>query len=69
MYRRQTNGKVIVIIWVDDLIIAARGEKVVSDMKNMLAEKLRMKDLGKLRHFLGADFSLMDVNLCHRKST
>ena len=48
--------KVHIIIWVDDLIIAASDDDVLRCVKEMLKSKFRMKDLGKLTHFLGIDF-------------
>lgn len=49
------------IIWVDDLIIAAGNEKVMKDVKEMLSVRFKMKDMGRLKHYLGIDFTLMDV--------
>lgn len=50
MYTRETeHNKVIMIIWVDDLIIA-----------DMLTARFKMMDLGKLGHFLGIDFNQSD---------
>lgn len=40
--------KVFIIIWVDDLIIAASDMNVLNGVKEMLMSKFRMKDLGKL---------------------
>ena len=58
VYTRETQeGKVILLIWVDDLIIAASNEGVLNSVKNMLSERFKMKDLGKLNHFLGIDFN------------
>ena len=54
--REKHNEKVILIIWVDDLIIAANNESVLGNVKGMLTERFKMKDMGKLRHFLGIDF-------------
>lgn len=50
----------IIITWVDDLIIAASNHERLKEVKEMLAEKFKMKDLGKLKHFLGIDFNLSD---------
>lgn len=50
------NEKVTLIIWVDDLIIAANTEEIVKSVKMMLSERFKMKDLGKLKKFLGIDF-------------
>lgn len=53
-------GKVIVVIWVDDLIIAASNNESLEKVKNMLSTRFKMKDLGSLKHFLGMDFSQSD---------
>lgn len=57
VYSKVTEkDKVYMIIWVDDLIIAASDANVLRCVKEMLKSKFRMKDLGKLTHFLGIDF-------------
>jgi len=61
VYTRETNEKVILIIWVDDLIIAASDENALKVVKEMLTAKFKMKDLGKLKHFLGIDFDQSDT--------
>lgn len=58
--KESKEGKLIIITWVDDLIIAASNEERLKEVKEMLAEKFKMKDLGKLKHFLGIDFSQTD---------
>lgn len=61
VYSKESNNeKVIILIWVDDLIIAATNERILSEVKEMLAKKFKMKDLGKLKHFLGIDFDQSD---------
>lgn len=50
----------ILIIWVDDLIIAANTEEIVKSVKMMLTERFKIKDLGKLKKFLGIDFKQSD---------
>ena len=42
---------VYLLIWVDDIIIAACGNKIMKETKWMLQEKFRMKDLGKPSYF------------------
>ena len=54
------EGKVIIIVWVDDLIIAASDEGKLKKVKGMLAEQFKMKDLGQLKHCLGIDFDFSD---------
>ena len=46
----------IIVIWVDDLVIAASDDNVMMNAKDMLTAKFKMKDLGKLNHFLNIDF-------------
>ena len=61
VYTRETkHDKVIMVIWVDDLIIAASDENALKSVKEMLASRFQMKDLGKLKHFLGIDFVQSD---------
>lgn len=50
----------IIIVWVNDLIIAASDEEKLKKVKRMLAEQFKMKDLGQLKHFLGIDFDFSD---------
>lgn len=58
--KESKGGKVIIITWVDDLIIAASNQERLKEVKEMLAEKFKMKDLGKLKHFLGIEFNQSD---------
>lgn len=61
VYTRETKyDKVIMFIWVDDLIIAASDNHALKVVKNILSARFKMKDLGKLRHFLGIDFDQSD---------
>ena len=46
----------IIVVWVDDLIIATSDESLLNDTKQMLKDKFNMKDLGRLSYFLGIDF-------------
>ena len=54
--KESENEKVILLVWVDDLIIAGSNNTLLSDVKDMLKRRFKMKDLGPLKHFLGIDF-------------
>ena len=57
VYVRQVDKDiVIIVVWVDDLIIAASDESLLNDTKQMLKDKFNMKDSGRLSYFLGIDF-------------
>lgn len=50
------NETVLVIIWVDDLIIAASNFELLNAFKETMRSKFNMKDLGKISYFLGIQF-------------
>jgi len=61
MYTKQFGSKMVVIpVWADDIIIAASAMVLMSEAKQMLQERFRMKDLGRLSYFLGVDFEQGD---------
>lgn len=61
LYTKQVGGKMIILlIWVDDILIAASNDMLLNQVKDMLKTKFAMKDLGPLSHFLGIDFEQGD---------
>lgn len=57
VYKKQIkNDMIIVIIWVDDLIMAASDTHLLNQFKEVMQKKFRMKDLGKISYFLGIHF-------------
>ena len=55
VYMKQ-NERLLIVSWVDDLIIAADKVISLSNVKKMLMSEFKMKNLGKLNHFIGIDF-------------
>lgn len=55
--RFSEKSKVIIITWVDDMIIAASDDQVLCEMKDSLCKRFKMKDIGKLKWFLGMKFN------------
>ena len=49
---------VIIVIWVDDLLIAASTEKAMTETKDKLIGRFQMKDLGVPTYFLGMNFDV-----------
>jgi len=54
------DNMIVIVVWVDDLIVGASNDLLLCETKDMLKEKFKMKDLGKLSHFLGVDFEQGD---------
>ena len=52
------DGKDIVIlfIWVDDIVIACSNVSMLDEVKAMLSQKFKMKDVVLISGFLGIDF-------------
>ena len=56
MYTRINNDKsdmLIIVMYVDDLLIAGSSVSNIEKLKRELSEKFRMSDCGPLKHFLG----------------
>ena len=50
----------VILVWVDDLLIAASNDELLNNVKQMLKNQFKMKDLGKLSYFLGMEFEQND---------
>ena len=57
LYYQMNNEKVIfVVVWVDDIIVAANSEKYLNETKELLKQSFKMKDLGQISWFLSIQF-------------
>lgn len=54
---------VVVLVYVDDLIITGDVEEEISQLKANLSVRFKMKDLGKLSHFLGLELTYVGDSL------
>jgi hypothetical protein len=56
MFIREKNGKsCIILVYVDDLLMTGDDEDSIREMKKHLDEAFTIKDLGKMRDFLGIE--------------
>ena len=50
------NETTILLVWVDDIIVAASSSLLLNEIKQHLSSKSNMKDLRPLSYFLGIQF-------------
>ena len=62
--RENENGIVIVCIYVDDLIVGGDKEGEIEHGKALMKQEFHMKDLGKLRYFLGIEIIHTKEGIC-----
>ncbi|MCP4490581.1 MAG: DDE-type integrase/transposase/recombinase, partial [Gammaproteobacteria bacterium] len=54
IYVKKCEGSLIILaVYVDDIILMAKSELVLEQLKKELAEKFKMRDMGALHYFLG----------------
>ena len=56
MYVQNANQISIILLWVDDILIASKTEADLMKIKTILNSWFKMTDLGKLSWFLGIHF-------------
>ena len=54
---------IIILIWVDDIIVAAKTLGLIIKIKDILKSKFKMKDLGNITNFLGIQFNQLQGNI------
>ena len=54
-YNHTTYSHILLLIYVDDLILAGSDSLVIQESKQFLSSRLHIKDLGILRYFLGLE--------------
>jgi hypothetical protein len=58
LFTGEVDGdRVWIIVWVDDILIAAAGEQRVAKVKEHLSSKFDVRDLGPADYFLGMELS------------
>nr|XP_017187364.2 uncharacterized protein LOC108173209 [Malus domestica] len=55
--RSSTSGKLVVLIYVDDLIVTGDNMSEISALKQYLNHKFAIKDLGILKYFIGIEIA------------
>ncbi|KAG8494583.1 hypothetical protein CXB51_012012 [Gossypium anomalum] len=56
LFTKRQGGKVVLLlIYVDDLVITGNDEFLIKELKGILNQNFKMKDLGELKYFLGLE--------------
>lgn len=61
--RNVSNETVVVLVYVDDLIIAGNSNHAISQLKDTLQSRFPIKDLGHLNYFLGIEMAVSSKGL------
>lgn len=54
-YQHTLVGKILLIVYVDDIVITRDDRKGILELKMFLQTRFQTKDLGQLRYFLGIE--------------
>jgi hypothetical protein len=57
------DGKIILVVYVDDLFITGRAESKITWLKKKLKDEFDMTDLGYVKHYLGREFHRLPHSL------
>jgi len=58
IYCRNTTNKLIICLYVDDMIVTGNNEEEMKDFKKSMMKKFEMSYLGNLTYFLGIEFEM-----------
>ena len=58
-----------ILVYVDDIIVASNDMRSIDHLKAALNDKFKIKDLGRLKYFLGIEVmrSERGIHICQRK--
>ena len=67
--KRQCSIFLALLVYVDDIIIASNNDAAVSELKQALSKRFKMRDLGPLKYFLGLEVArtTAGISVCQRK--
>jgi len=60
---------IALLVYVDDIILIGDDMHEINNVKNLLNTTFKIKDLGKLKYFLGLEITRTHdgIHLCHKK--
>ena len=68
MFTRIQRGSIIILlVYVDDILIASNDVDAINVFRQFLDNKFKLKDLGTLKHFLGLEVAKTTKGLSLRQ--
>ena len=64
IYVKEDKDLIMIALYVDDLIIASKSEKLMKETKQNLCDRFEMKDLGRLHYCLGIEILWRNDGTC-----
>jgi Reverse transcriptase (RNA-dependent DNA polymerase) len=55
--KHEGNDTTVVLVYIDDIIIIENNSMKISEIKKSLKERFEIKDLGRLKYFLGIEIA------------
>ena len=64
--KKNSTSFIALLVYVDDILIASDNKQAVDELKVMLDQQFKLKDLGDLKFFLGLEVARTTdgINLC-----
>ena len=63
-YRHSSAGRILLVVYVDDIVITGDDSKGIQELKLFLQKQFQTKDLGQLRYFLGIEVARSSEGIC-----
>lgn len=62
--KKENKFITILLVYVDDIVITGNHEEYILHLKRPLHSAIKIKDLGRLKYFLGIEVALSKKRIC-----